>query len=56
MRNIAMNLIFSFLTGLLVGYLLIGTITISIVLVCLASVAILAVVYAIVYLLKRKTN
>lgn len=56
MRNIAINLISAFLTGLLVGYLLSGTITISIVLACLASVAILAIGYAVIYLLKRKTS
>ncbi|MDQ1235858.1 hypothetical protein QE450_003356 [Paenibacillus sp. SORGH_AS306] len=56
MRNIAINLISAFLTGLLVGYSLIGTITIPLVLVCLASVAILAIGYTVIYLLKRKAN
>lgn len=56
MRNIAINLISAFLTGLLIGYLLIGTITISLVLACLASVAILAIGYTVIYLLKRKSN
>ncbi len=53
MKNMVINLVSSFLMGLLAFYIFSGSITWLAVLVCLACVAIIACAYMVVYFIKK---
>ncbi|MDR6726167.1 Flp pilus assembly protein TadB [Paenibacillus amylolyticus] len=53
MKKMYMNLILSFLTGLLAFYVVTRTITITAIYVCIAATVIVALMYLFGYLLKK---
>ncbi len=54
--NMILNLVLSFLTGLLAYYLVARTITAAAILVCLGAVGILALGYLVVYLFVKRSR
>ncbi|MNE95675.1 hypothetical protein D3C80_1937950 [compost metagenome] len=53
MKNIISNLVLTFLTGMLVYYVITRTITVSAVLVSLAATGVIALGYLIIFLIKK---
>ncbi|MCK6078510.1 hypothetical protein [Paenibacillus silvae] len=54
MKNMILNIVLSFLTGLLAYYMVTKTITMAAVWACLAAAGIVALGYFVVYTLKKK--
>ncbi|OPG97176.1 hypothetical protein B2I21_14920 [Chryseobacterium mucoviscidosis] len=53
MKKMRSNLILSFLTGIFAYYIIARTITMSAIMVCLAATGILAIIYLVIFLIKK---